>query len=57
MDNNSPKSSNKVRDNLKHIPDDLFDKDPNQEVNVYLLQKQIKKDPASLVQLIRRMIK
>lgn len=57
MEKNTPKSSNKVRDNLKNIPEDLFDKDPNQEVKVYLLQKQFNKDPISFLQLIKRMIK
>lgn len=56
MANNIPKSSSKVRDNLKNIPEDLFDMDPNQQVKVYLLQKQIEKNPSDLVKLIKRMI-
>lgn len=56
MANNIPKSSNNVRDNLKDIPDDLFDMDPNQQVKVYLLQKQIEKNPSDLVKLIKRML-
>jgi hypothetical protein len=57
MANNTPKSSSKLRENLKNIPDDLFDKDPNQEVKVYLLQKQLEKNPGDFIKLIRKMIK
>ena len=57
MANNTPKSFNKVRENLRNIPDTLFDKDPNQEVKVHLLQKQFQKNPADLIRLIKKMIK
>ncbi len=57
MEKNTPKSSNKLRDSLKDIPDDLFDKDPNQEVKVYLLQKQLEKNPGDFIKLIKKMIK
>ncbi len=57
MANNTPKSSSKLRENLKNIPDDLFDKDPNQEVKVYLLQKQLEKNPGDFIKLIKKMIK
>ena len=56
MENNTPKSSNKLRENLKNIPEDLFDMDPNQQVKVYLLQKQVEKNPGDLIKLIKRMI-
>jgi hypothetical protein len=57
MEKNTPKFSSKLRENLKNIPDDLFDKDPNQEVKVYLLQKQFQKQPETLITLIRKMLK
>jgi hypothetical protein len=57
MEKKTHTSSNKLRDNLKNIPDDLFDKDPNQEVKVYLLQKQFEKNPISILSLIKKMIK
>lgn len=57
MANNTPKSSSKLRENLKNIPDDLFDKDPNQEVKVYLLQRQLEKNPGDFIKLIKKMIK
>jgi hypothetical protein len=57
MEKNTPKSSSKLRDSLKDIPDNLFDKDPNQEVKVYLLQKQFQNQPETLITLIRKMLK
>jgi hypothetical protein len=57
MANNTPKSSSKLRDSLKDIPDNLFDKDPNQEVKVYLLQKQFQNQPETLITLIIKMLK
>lgn len=56
MEKNIPKSSNKLRDNLKDIPDDLFDRDINIDVKAELLKKQFKKDPLKLAILIQRMI-
>lgn len=56
MANEIPKSSNKVRDNLKNIPDDLFDSDANIDVKAELIKKQYKKDPLKLAKLIQRMI-
>jgi len=53
----NPKSSDKVRKNLKDIPDDLFDSDPNIDVKVKLVQNQYKRDPLKLALLIKRMIK
>jgi len=56
MEKNIPKSSNKLRDNLKDIPEDLFDRDVNIDVKAELLKKQFKKDPLKLAILIQRMI-
>jgi len=56
MEKNIPKSSNKLRANLKDIPDDLFDRDVNIDVKAELLKKQFKKDPLKLAILIQRMI-
>jgi hypothetical protein len=55
MANNTPKSSNKLRDTLKDIPDDLFD-DPNFDVKAELLKRQLSKDPLKLALMIKRMI-
>lgn len=55
MANDTPKYSNKVRDNLKNIPDNLFD-DPNIDVKAQLLKKQLSKDPLKLALMIKRMI-
>lgn len=57
MANTTPKSSNKLRDTLKKIPNDLFDVDINTKVKVDLLQKQYKKNPGDIINLIRRMLK
>ena len=57
MSSFNPKSSDKVRKNLKDIPDDLFDSDPNIDVKVKLVQNQYKRDPLKLALLIKRMIK
>lgn len=56
MANEIPKSSNKVRDSLKNIPDDLFDRDAGIDVKAELIKKQHKKDPLKLAKLIQRMI-
>lgn len=56
MASNIPKSSSKVRDNLKNIPDDLFDRDANIDVRAELLKKQFNKDPLRLALLVKRMI-
>lgn len=56
MASNTPKSSNKARESLRNIPDDLFDRDASVEAKISLLQKQHRKDPSSLAQLIKRMI-
>ncbi len=55
MANNTPKSSNKLRNTLKDIPDDLFD-DPNFDVKAELLKRQLSKDPLKLALMIKRMI-
>lgn len=56
MANNIPKSSNKIRDSLKDIPDDLFDRDANIDVKAELLKRQFNKDPLRLALLVKRMI-
>ena len=56
MANNTPKSSNKPRESLRDIPDDLFDPDPSVVAKARLLQKQFSKDPSRLMQLVKRMI-
>jgi hypothetical protein len=56
MANNTPKSSSKLRDNLKDIPDNLFDRDANIDVKAELLKKQFNKDPLKLALLVKRMI-
>lgn len=56
MANNTPKSSNKVRESLRDIPNDLFDPDPNVQVKVKLVQNQYERDPLKLALLIKRMI-
>lgn len=56
MEKNIPKSSNKLRDNLKDIPDDLFDRDVNIDIKVKLVQKQYHNDPIRMAILIQRMI-
>jgi len=55
MANNTPKYSNKIRENLKNIPDDLFD-DPNRDIKVDLVKRQYNKDPLRMMLLIKRMI-
>lgn len=57
MANNTPKSSNSLRENLRNIPKDLFDMDINQKVKVDLLKKQYKKNPSEILRLIKRLIK
>ena len=54
MEKNIPKS--KVRDNLKNIPETLFNRDPNQEVKIFLLQGQCKKHPNEVISLIKKML-
>ncbi len=56
MEKNTPKSSSNVRENLKNIPDDLFDRDANIDVKAELLKKQFNKDPLKLALLVKRMI-
>jgi hypothetical protein len=56
MEKNIPKSSSNVRENLKNIPDDLFDRDANIDVKAELLKKQFNKDPLKLALLVKRMI-
>lgn len=56
MASNTPKSSNKPRESLRNVPDDLFDPDPTIEAKVSLLQRQHNKDPIRLALLVKRMI-
>jgi hypothetical protein len=56
MANNIPKFSNKPRESLRDIPDDLFDPDPSVDAKARLLQRQFNKDPLSLMLLVKRMI-
>lgn len=56
MASNIPKSSNKPRESLRNIPDDLFDPDPSIDAKVSLLQRQHNKDPLRLALLVKRMI-
>lgn len=55
MANNTPKYSSNIRQSLRDIPDDLFE-DPNRDVKVHLIQRQVTKDPVRLALLIKRMI-
>lgn len=58
MANNTEKSFNKTkRDTVNSIPNDLFDKKNNQQVKIYLLQKQIEKNPIDIIQVVKQMIK
>lgn len=58
MANNTEKSFNKTkRDTVNSIPNDLFDKNSNQQVKIYLLQKQIEKNPIDIIQVVKQMIK
>lgn len=56
MANEIPKSFNKVRESLKNIPDDLFDRDASIDIKVKLVQKQYHNDPIRMAILIQRMI-
>jgi vacuolar-type H+-ATPase catalytic subunit A/Vma1 len=56
MANNIPKSSNKPRESLRDIPDDLFERDASLDVKVKLVQKQYHRDPLKMAILIQRMI-
>ena len=56
MANVTPKFSNKPRESLRDIPDDLFDPDVNIQVKAELIKKQANKDPLKLLLLIKRMI-
>lgn len=56
MEKNIPKFSNKPRESLRDIPDDLFDPDPSIDAKVSLLQRQHNKDPLRIALLVKRMI-
>ena len=56
MVKNIPKSSNKPRESLRDIPDDLFDRDASLDAKIALLQRQQNKDPLRLALLVKRMI-
>ena len=56
MANNIPKFSNKPRESLRDIPDDLFDRDSTIDAKIALLQRQQNKDPLRLALLVKRMI-
>lgn len=58
MANEIPKSSNKVQQKLKEVPDDLFDMGKETiEFKAEVLKRQFKKDPLSIFTLIKSMIK
>lgn len=57
MENNIPKSSNKVQQKLKEVPDDLFEKGKDDiDFKTQVLQRQYNKNPLSIFTLIKRMI-
>jgi hypothetical protein len=57
MANNIPKSSNKVQQKLKEVPDDLFEKGKDDiDFKREVIKRQYNKDPLSIFTLIKRMI-
>lgn len=57
MEKNIPKSSNKVQQKLKEVPDDLFEKGKDDiDFKTQVLQRQYNKNPLSIFTLIKRMI-
>lgn len=57
MEKNIPKSSNKVQQKLKEVPDDLFEMGKEDiDFKAEVLKRQYNKDPLSIAALIKRMI-
>lgn len=58
MEKNIPKSSNKVQQKLKEVPNDLFEKGKDDiDFKSEVIKRQYNKDPASIFKLIKSMIK
>ena len=57
MEKNIPKSSNKVIQKLKEVPDDLFEMGKDDiDFKAEVIKRQYNKDPSSIFALIKRMI-
>ncbi len=57
MEKNILKSSNKVKQKLTEVPDDLFEMGKeNIDFKAQVLQRQYNKNPLSIFNLIKRMI-
>jgi hypothetical protein len=58
MEKNIPKYSSKVKQKLKDVPDDLFEKGKDDiDFKTAVIKSQYNKDPLSIFKLIKSMIK